>query len=114
MEDVSVGEAKSRFSELISRATAGERFLIRRRSRPVAVLIGSGELERLERMSRVAHRLALVLGQDAALLKQVEAQEVHPAMAAYGLWRDEPELVALADEIRANRQEQSSRPEMTL
>ena len=114
MKDISVGEAKSRFSELISRATAGERFLIRRRSRPVAVLIGSGELERLERLSRIAHQLALVLGQDAALLKQVEDQKVHPAMAAYGLWRDEPELAVLIDEIRANRQEQSFRPETTL
>jgi hypothetical protein len=62
----------------------------------------------------MAHRLALMLGQDAALLKQVEAQEVHPAMAAHGLWRDEPELAALADEIDANRQEQSSRSEITL
>jgi prevent-host-death family protein len=114
MQDVSVGEAKSRFSELISRATAGERFLIRRRNRPVAVLIGSEELERLERNSIIGHRLALVLGQDAALLKQVEAQEVHPAMAAYGLWRDEPELADLADEIRTNRQEQPARSEIEL
>jgi prevent-host-death family protein len=114
MENVSVGEAKSRFSELISRATAGERFLIRRRNRPVAVLIGSSELERLERMSQIAHRLAAVLGQDAALLKQVEAQEVHPAMAAYGLWRDAPELETLADEIRSRRQEQASRPDIAL
>jgi hypothetical protein len=65
-------------------------------------------------MSKMAHRLALVLGQDAALLKQVEAQQVHPAMAAYGLWRDEPELSALIDEIEANRQEQTSRPEIAL
>jgi prevent-host-death family protein len=103
MENVSVGEAKSRFSELISRATAGERFLIRRRHRPVAVLIGCEELERLERMSQMTQRLALALGRDATLLQQVEAQEVHPAMAAYGLWRDEPEWAALIDEIYANR-----------
>jgi prevent-host-death family protein len=114
MQDMSVGEAKSRFSELISRATAGERFLIRRRSRPVAVLIGSGELERLERLSQMAHRLALMLGQDATLLEQVEAETVHPAMAAYGLWRDEAELAALTDEIAANRQAQISRPEIEL
>ena len=49
METMSMGEAKSRFCELISRAVAGERFLIRRRNRPVAVLIGSTELERLHR-----------------------------------------------------------------
>jgi hypothetical protein len=62
----------------------------------------------------MAHRLALALGQDAALLRQVEAEEVHPAMAAYGLWRDEPELSALVDEIAANRQGQVSRPEIEL
>ena len=114
MEDVSVGEAKSRFSELISRATAGERFMIRRRNRPVAILIGSADLERLERMSQLAHRMARVLGQDETLLKQVESQEVHPAMAAFGLWRDEPDLATLADEISANRQAQPPRPAQAL
>jgi antitoxin (DNA-binding transcriptional repressor) of toxin-antitoxin stability system len=79
VEGISVGETKRRFSELISRATAGERFLIRRRDRSVAILIGSTELERM------ARRLALVLGQDAALLEQIEAGKAHPAMAAYGL-----------------------------
>ena len=63
METISVGEARSQFSELISRATAGKRFPIRRRKPPVAVLIGSTELERLERMSQAARRLALVLGE---------------------------------------------------
>lgn len=114
MEDVSVGEANSRFSELISRATAGERFLIRRRDRPVAILIGSTELERLERMSRMAHRLALVLGQDASLLEQVEAGKTHPAMAAYGLWRDESDLADLVDEIYTRRQKGTDRPEIAL
>jgi prevent-host-death family protein len=114
MESISVGEAKSRFSELISRATAGERFLIRRRDREVAALIGATELERLERISRAAHRLALMLGQDAELLRQIEAAEVHPAMAAFGLWRAEDELAALADEIEANRQRQTSRSEVAL
>jgi prevent-host-death family protein len=114
MEDVSVGEAKSRFSELISRATGGERFLIRRRNRPVAVLIGATELERLERMSQVTSRLALVLGQDPELLRQVEAQEVHPIMAAFGLWRDEEELATLTDEIYANRRRQGSRDGLQL
>ena len=114
METISIGEAKSRFSELVSRATAGERFLIRRRNRPVAALIGSVELERLERLSETAHRLALVLGQDAELLRQIEAGEVHPAMAAFGLWRDEEELAGLAEEIAANRQRQATRPEVVL
>ena len=59
MENINVGEAKSRLSELISRAAGGERFLIRRRDRPVAALIGVSELERLERSSRAARKLAL-------------------------------------------------------
>lgn len=109
METVSVGTAKSRFSELISRAAAGERFLIQRRERPVAVVIGSAELERLERMSSLAHRLALALGQDPELLEQIERGEVHPAMAAFGLWRDQEDLATLSQEIQSNRQAQVSR-----
>ena len=72
------------------------------------------KLDTLEQRARTARRLALALGQDAALLAQVETQKVHPAMAAHGLWRDEPELMDLADEIYANRLEQPCRPEITL
>jgi len=114
MEAVSMGEAKSRFSELVSRATTGERFLICRRNRRVAVLIGSEELARLERLSETARRLAAVLGQDAELLKQVEDERAHPAMAAFGLWGDEAELSSLADEIAINRRCQVSRGEAKL
>jgi prevent-host-death family protein len=114
MESVSVGTAKSRFSELISRAAAGERFLIRRRDRPVAVVIGADELERLERISSLANRLALALGQDPDLLAQIENGEAHPAMAAYGLWRDQEDLASLSQEIEDNRQAQAARTGVTL
>lgn len=114
MNTINVGEAKSRFSELISRAAAGERFLIRRRERPVAVLISATELERLERMSQAASQLALSLGQSAELMKQIEEEKIHPAMAAFGLWQDEPELTTLDDEIYSNRQRQASRAEVQL
>ena len=110
METINVADAKSRLSELLSRVTAAERFLIQRRERPVAVLIGADELERLERNSRVARRLAAALGQDEALLEQIERGEVHPAMAAFGLWRDAPDLTDLADRIAANRAGQVPRP----
>jgi prevent-host-death family protein len=109
METINVAEAKSRFSELISRAVSGERFIIQRRDRPVAVLIGTAELERLERTSRAARQLALALGQSEAILEKVERRELHPAMAAFGLWRDEPDLATVADEIITERLEQSSR-----
>jgi prevent-host-death family protein len=114
METINVAEAKSRFSELISRAATGERFIIQRRERPVAALIGATELERLERTSRAARRLALALGQGEAILAQVEQHELHPAMAAFGLWRDEPDLMDLAKEIADERLKPSNRPKTTL
>jgi len=112
MEKVNVAEAKSRFSELISRAATGERFLIQRRERPVAALIGAAELERLERTSQAARRLALALGQEQAILEKVELRELHPAMAAYGLWRGESDLDDLAEEILVERLTASTRAEI--
>ena len=109
MNAINVGEAKRRLSELISRAAAGERFLIRRQERPVGALISAVELERLERRYQAAIRLAISLGQSAELMKQIEEEEIHPAMAAFGLWRDEPDLATLDDEIYKNRQRQVRR-----
>jgi len=113
MDSLSIAEAKSRFSELISRVADGERFLIRRREHPLAVLIGAAELDRLERTAHLAHRLALALGQQPELLAQIEAGEVHPAMAAFGLWQDEANLAELIDEIETNRHTQPTRPEIS-
>ena len=110
METINVAEAKSRFSELISRAATGERFIIQRRERPLAALIGTTELERLERTSRAARRLALALGQGEAILEKIERRELHPTMAAFGLWQDEDDLADLADEIATERLKQPSRP----
>ena len=114
MEAISAAEAKSRFSELISRASAGERFVIRRRERPVAVLISPDELERLERASSAARRLALALGQDKELLARIELKKIHPIMAAFGLWRHEDDLAHLVDEIYASRDQGDNRPEVQL
>lgn len=110
METINVAEAKSRFSELLSRVRAGERFLIQRRESPIAVLIGAAELELLERASRVSRRLAAALGQDQTLLEAIERGTVHPAMAAFGLWRNEPAFDDLAEQIVANRAQQPPRP----
>ena len=113
METINVADAKSRFSELISRTAAGERFIIRRRERSMAVLINPFELEKIERSSQFAHRLALALGQDEALLGQIEKHETHPAMVAFGLWRD-PSLDSFADDVYASRQVAPTRPEVDL
>jgi len=114
MDTVNVADAKSRFSELISRAATGERFIIKRRERPIAALIGTSELERLERTSRAARRLALALGQGEAILDKIELRELHPAMAAFGLWREEPDLAVLVDEIASERLRQNNRPDINL
>jgi prevent-host-death family protein len=48
-ESVDVAEAKSKFSELLNRAAYGkERFLIRKRGRPVGAIVSVADLERLE------------------------------------------------------------------
>ncbi len=109
---ISMAEAKSRFSELVSRTAAGERFLIRRRERTVAVLIGPDELERLERSAQAAQRLALALGQDEALLRQVEARQTHPIMAAYGLWGSDPSFDHLVEDLYQSRSSAPNRPEV--
>jgi prevent-host-death family protein len=114
MPAINIAEAKSRFSELISRASAGERFIIQRRDHPLAVLISTDELARLERTAHLAHRLASALGQDAHLLGQVEAGEIHAAMLAFGLWQDEPNLETLTSDIYTNRKQQQERPDLNL
>lgn len=113
MTDISIAEAKSSFSELVSRTAAGERFVIRRRGRVVAALVNPDELERLERNANMAYRLALALGQDSALLEKVKRGDAHPAMAAYGLWNAD-EFAKLADEIYAERESLPSRPSVDL
>ncbi|MBU0512596.1 MAG: type II toxin-antitoxin system prevent-host-death family antitoxin [Chloroflexi bacterium] len=114
METLNTAEAKSRFSELLSRTSAGERFIIQRRERPVAALINVEELSQMERASQTARRLAEALGQSGDLLNQIDSGQVHSAMAVFGLWSDEPDLDTLTEKIIANRQNQSERSEIDL
>jgi prevent-host-death family protein len=114
METINMSEAKSRFSEFLSRASSGERFVILRRERPLAAIIGAGELARLERTAEIARRLAQTLGQSAKLLESIEAGEVHPAMAAFGLWKDETDLAGLDEKVKKNRKHATSRPAVEL
>ncbi len=114
MVSITISDAKSRFSELISRASAGERFVIRRRERDIAVLLNARELEKLERNARAAERLAGALGQTDDILARVGRGEAHPAMAAFGLWRGNPEMENLAREIREERERYTTRSEADL
>jgi prevent-host-death family protein len=114
METINISEAKSKFSEYLSRAAGGERFIIVRRARPLAALISAGDLERLERSAEITRRLAQTLGQSPKLLAKIEAGKTHPAMAAFGLWQDEEDLEDLESQIKKNRQRGSSRPRASL
>jgi len=114
METINMSEAKSHFSELISRAASGERFVILRRERPLAAIIGAGELARLERSAEIARRLAQTLGQSREVLDSIEAGKAHPVMAAYGLWGGEDDLADLESEVKKNRRRRSSRREVSL
>jgi prevent-host-death family protein len=114
MEKINISEAKSRFSEFLSRAASGERFVIVRRARPLAALISAAELERLERTVEITRRLAQSLGQSPKVLEEIEAGKVHPAMAAFGLWKEEEDLDNLEAQIMANRRRTSSRPRADL
>ncbi len=113
-QTINVVETKSRFSDYLSRTAAGERFIIQRRGRQLAALISVDDLAQLERARAMMRRLALSLGQTPEILDKIEAGEIHPAMAAFGLWADEDDLADLADAIRANRDAQPPRPTVEL
>ncbi|MFC1466748.1 MAG: type II toxin-antitoxin system Phd/YefM family antitoxin [Candidatus Brachytrichaceae bacterium NZ_4S206] len=112
--EVSVADAKRRLSELISRASAGERFVIRRRDKPVAALIGADDLARLEGRKQAAIRLGHAFGQREAILRKIAAGELHPIMAAYGLWADQPEWDDLVAETYKQRRRKHKRPAVSL
>ncbi len=111
---VSLAKAKSHFVELIARAAAGEPIEIRRNDRPVAVLISAGEFNRFKKLSREAGLSAIALGQRPELVEKIQANKLHPAMAAFGLWRKESEFDDLTERIYSNRSEQGSRPTVQL
>jgi prevent-host-death family protein len=89
-----VGEAKKRLSELMSRVVyKGERFLIRRRGRPMAALVSVDDLERLQQGCATAAR-------------------PQGALALVAAWRevDEDDLDALIADIYAQRARDTGRP----
>ncbi len=84
-----VGEAKRRFSEMMSRvAHKGERFLIQRRGRPTAVLVPIEDLDRLERETVAPRGL----------------------LAAVGAWADFDELDEIVEDIYRQRACSQDRP----
>lgn len=90
---VKVTEAKAQLSALMARAGyGGERFLIERRGRPLAALVGVGDLERLE-------------GEGDAPLRPLGA------LALVGAWGEveERDLESVMGEIYAERERDTGR-----
>jgi prevent-host-death family protein len=55
MATVTVADAKNRFSDLLRRAEyGGERVVVERHGKPVAVIVSTGDLERLEALEDAA------------------------------------------------------------
>jgi prevent-host-death family protein len=112
--DISVGDAKSRFSEMISRAASGERFVIRRRNRPIAALISTNDLERLEGRQQMGADLARRFGQKASIVQAIETGQVHPLVAFYGIWAKQSEWDTIVSDAYKNRSSKRKRPVVDL
>jgi antitoxin (DNA-binding transcriptional repressor) of toxin-antitoxin stability system len=107
--DISIGDAKKHFSELVSRALAGERFRVRRRNKIVAAIVGPEDLSGLELRRMNALREARLLGQRTEILSAIETGDAHPAMAAFGLLAGDEEWDSILEDAYRNRGRKSTR-----
>jgi prevent-host-death family protein len=90
---VSAAEAKAKLPELVARvAYAGEKYVIERRGKPLAALVGVDDLRQLERGATSAER--------------------EGALALVGAWAEVPdeEIDAIFAGIMASRSQQTARP----
>lgn len=89
---VSAAEAKAKLPELVARvAYAGEKYVIERRGKPLAALVGVADLQQLESTARSGQRQG--------------------ALALVGAWAEVPdeEIDAIFEAIIANRAQQTGR-----
>lgn len=93
-ERIGASEAKAHFSELLARAGySGERFLVERRGKPLAALVGAEDLKRLE-------------GEDPA------GSRPRGAMSLVGAWGDlvnDAEIDVMLEDLYAAREEDLGR-----
>ena len=99
-KEIGVAEAKRRFSELLARAAfAGERFLIERRGKPLAALVGLDDLLRLESQ-----------GAKAELEPESEGEEEPQGLlAAAGAFADYEDFENVMQEIIKQRRRSPGR-----
>lgn len=95
-ERIGANEAKAHFSELLARAGfSGERFLVERRGKPLAALVGADDLKRLE-------------GEDGT----EAGSRPRGALALAGAWGDlvdDEEIDAMLEGVYAAREEDFGR-----
>lgn len=106
---VTIARAKEEIEELVRRAASGERIIIQQAGHAVAVLISADELQRLEQPKTSTIEAARSLGQNEDLLQRIQDGKLHPAMAAFGLWKDDRDFDDLEEQIYANRKNQDGR-----
>jgi prevent-host-death family protein len=88
---VSVAEAKREFSEIVSRVSLrGERFIIERRGKPMAVLVSVQDMQALE--------------------ASTDEKKQKGLLAAVGAWGDFTGLDHLVEEIYDSRRRAKDRP----
>ncbi|MCF7848088.1 MAG: type II toxin-antitoxin system Phd/YefM family antitoxin [Kiritimatiellales bacterium] len=89
MVKVSIAEAKSHFSELVSRgAYAQEHIVITRRGKPVAALIGMDELAMLENLERSRGLTAMIDDWDDAAQVAETVEDIYKCRVEQGDGRD--------------------------
>ena len=95
VQKVSVAHAKAKLSELLARvAYGGDRYVIERRGKPVAALVGVDDLKKLDKAT-------------------AEAPEPEGALALVGLWADlvtDEEIDEMVAHIYAEREKDTGRP----
>jgi prevent-host-death family protein len=90
---VSAAEAKAKLPELVAKvAYAGEKYIIERRGKPLAALVGIDDLKRLE--------------------AAVSPDRPQGALALVGAWAEVPdeEIEAIFADVMASREQQAGRP----
>ena len=96
-EKVKVTEAKAHLSALMARAGyGGERFLIERRGRPLAALVGVEDLERLE-------------GERGGVSLRSRPRGALALVGAWGEFVENDEIDAMLEDIYAGRERDTGR-----
>lgn len=116
---LSAASLRSKISEVIENVEQTRRpTIVTENGKAKAVVLDFDSYRELRQRSTSVLDRSLALarqeGQDPELLARIEVGAVHPAMAAFGLWKDTAELETLAEELDRHRQQGPRRPDPQL